>query len=1058
MQRYVFFRKEQKKTTLIVTKIFISLLFVVVQSITYANNAYGKPDTKQISQEGIKITGTVTDESDLPLPGVKVVLEGTTNGVSSDANGRYSITVPNEDAVLIFSFVGYITKQIIVTDQTVINVVLYEDAQSLEEVVVVGYGIQKKVNVIGAVTSLQGSDLKSIPSASTTTAIAGRLPGVTVIQQNGEPGNLGARLLVRGRTTLGGEGKTGPLIVIDGIQGRSIDEIDPNDIASLSVLKDASAAIYGAQAANGVILITTKKGEAGKPRLNYNFYFGVMTPTVVPEVTDAAEYATMLSEYQTAKGATRTYSDRDIELFRSGEDPWEHPNTDWYGELIRKWTTATRHNLTIDGGYKGATYYLSLGYKKDDAMYKQSSTSYDQYNIRAKSSIPITDWLKSEVDIAGFQTHRQYPYRSAGQIITSATRNTPTTWAFWPNGLPGPDIEYGDNPVVTSSFAGGKNDQYTYRIQNTFKASITPPFIKGLSLNAGFDYDVNNFYRKRFFQPWTLYFPNWSQAVRDPVTGFVTDMPLTPNLRGPQDLDSPQNTEDYQRTITRTANVNLTFAKTFGSHDITAFAGFEQYTNDYNDFLGYRTGYISDLVQIMDAGANLNKNTSGKATIYARKSWIGRATWSFRGKYLAEALIRADGSLKFPPEHRWGYFPGLLLGWRASEESFWKNHLSVINDFKLRASYGVMGMDPGDPYQYINKFSVSSGMVFGTGTNVETVVGPPTIANPNITWETQTTRNIGFDSKFLNGLLHLDFDYFFNKRDNILAPRNASVPLFSGLTLPDENIARVDNRGVEVNAGVRKAINKDWHLGVSGNFSFSRNEVIFQDEPARTVDWQVTTGHPYGAKLMYDAIGIFRDAAHVDSYAHWSGALPGDVIFRDVNNDGKINSDDKILVDNTDAPEVFYGFNLDVAWKNFSLSALFQGQGKYLKQGVTEGNRGEAGNYFKWWYTNRWTEDNRVTDVARPFTRGDQYWLYDSNLSTYWFDNTAYLRLKNVVFSYNIPSKYFRATGISKANVYFSGNNLALIYSATKKFDPEVNGAEVYPAMKTFAIGANITF
>jgi TonB-linked SusC/RagA family outer membrane protein len=1055
------FNETQNKHMTIRTKLLVSLLLIVIQLTAYASPTQDRPSASERSQDGIRITGTVSDASGAPLPGVNVILEGTTNGVSSDANGKYAITVPNEDAVLVFSFIGYLAQQIIVTDQTVIDITLYEDTKILEEVVVVGYGVQKKINVVGAVTSLQGSSLQSIPAASTSTAISGRLPGVTVIQQHGEPGNLGARILVRGRSTLGSN--TGPLVVIDGIQGRSMDEIDPNDIASLSVLKDASAAIYGAQAANGVILITTKKGETGKPRLNYNFYQGFMTPTVIPQVTDAAEYATMLSEYQTTKGQTRTYSDRDIELFRSGEDPWEHPNTDWYGELIRQWTTTSRHNLTIDGGFRGIVYYLSVGYKNDEAMYKQSSTSYDQYNIRAKLDIPVTDWLKTNVDVAGFQTHRQYPYRSAQQIVTSATRLTPTSRAFWPTGEPGPDVEYGDNPVVTSTFAGGKNEQNTYRVQSTFKVSITPPFIKGLTLNASFDYDVSNFYRKRFYKPWTLYFPNWNQATRDPATGFVTSMPLTPTPRGPQELDTPQNTEDYQRTINKTGNINLTYAKKIGPHDITLFAGFEQYANDYNDFLGYRKGYISDLVQIMDAGANLNKNTSGTASIYARKSWIGRATYSYKGKYLAEALFRADGSLKFPPEKRWGYFPGFLVGWRASEEGFWKNNLSVINDFKLRASYGVMGMDPGASYQYLNKFNLGSGMVFGTGTDVETVVGPPTIANPYITWETQTSENIGLEAKFLEGLFHVNWDYFYNIRDNILAPRNASVPAFTGLSLPSENLARVDNHGIEIDAGVHKTIGRDWQVDLGGNFSFSRNKVVFQDEPERVVPWQVTTGHPYGTLLMYEAIGVFRDADHVNSYAHWNGAQEGDLIFRNVTaengeDDNVINANDKILVDHTDAPEIFYGINLDVKWKHFTLAVLLQGQGKYLKQSVTEGNRGVAGNYFKWWYTNRWTPENRETNVPRPWTRGDQYWVWDSNMNTYWLDNTAYLRLKNVVLTYAIPQKYYRFLGVSNASIYFSGNNLALLYSATDRFDPETNGAELYPNMKTFAFGANITF
>ncbi len=296
-----------------------------------------------------------------------------------------------------------------------------------------------------------------------------------------------------------------------------MDEIDPMDIESLSVLKDASAAIYGAQAANGVILITTKKGAEGTPRLNYQFYQGFMTPTVIPDVTNAAEYATMLSEYQVGKGASRTYSDADIELFKSGADPWKHPDTDWYSDLIKKWTTTFRHNITIDGGTRGMTYYVSLGLKGDESMYKQSTTNYKQYNVRAKVDLPITDWLKTGIELAGFQVSRVYPYKSADAIVGQSTRLTPTTWSFWPNGLPGPDIEYGDNPVVTSTFAGGRNDQKTYRLLSSFNTTLTIPFIKGLALNAIYSYDLTNYYQKAFYKPWVLYFPQWANATIDPV-------------------------------------------------------------------------------------------------------------------------------------------------------------------------------------------------------------------------------------------------------------------------------------------------------------------------------------------------------------------------------------------------------------------------------------------------------------------------------------------------------------------------------------------------------------
>ncbi|HLN56714.1 MAG TPA: TonB-dependent receptor [Bacteroidales bacterium] len=1020
-----------------------------------AFTAFPLPDDQQV-----RVTGTISDESTgAGMPGVNIQVKGTTVGAISDENGQFTVNAPDRNSTLVFSFIGYVTQEVALEGKTTVNVAMKSELTDLDEVVVVGYSTQKRANVVGSVTSISGASIQSIPSVSVSTAIAGRLPGSVVIQETGEPGNLGARILVRGRSTLGGDrasnaSQTRPLVVIDGVQGRSMDEIDPNDIASLSVLKDASAAIYGSSAANGVILITTKSGTEGKPKLNYQFFQGFMTPTVIPDVTNAAEYATMLTEYQVANGKARSYTDADIEMYANHSDPWGHPDTDWYGDLIKNWTTTYRHNLTIDGGAKGMNYYVSVGMKGDESIYKQSSTSYKQYNVRAKLDFPINDWLKTGIETAGFMINRLYPYKSADAIVGQSTRLVPTQWSFWPNGLPGPDIEYGDNPVVTSTFAGGKNDQKTYRMLNSFTASITPPIIKGLSLNGSFSYDLTNYYNKAFYQPWILYYPN-KQAPIDPVTHLNVDNPLTPTLRG---LSSPQNNERYDRTIRQTGNVNATYTQKFGDHNISIYVGYEQYTDNYNRLDGFRQYYISTLIQTMNAGADLDKNTTGLATIYARKSWIGRASYDYKGKYLAEILFRRDGSLKFPPDSRWGNFPGFLIGWRASEEGFWKDNIAFINYFKLRASYGQMGMDPGDPFQYSNKFSLGSGMVFGTGTSIETAVGPPIIANPIITWETQTTQNIGFDSKFMADLFHLNFEYFYNKREDILSARDATVPNFTGLTLPNENIARVDNQGFEVDFGVHKNITSDLRLDVSANFSHNHNEVVFMDEPVRAKPWQQVTGHPYGAWLMYDAIGIFADQGELDSYAHWNNAKPGDVKFRDVDENGKIDGDDRILIDNVDAPENYYGVNLDATWKDFTLTVLVQGQGKYLRFNHYDERRGEAGNYFQWTYDNRWTPENTKTDVARAFNRNDYYWAHAVNMSTYWLDNVAYTRLKNVVLTYNIPSKLYSRLGISRASIYFSGNNLALLYSATKKFDPEVNGAGVYPAMKTFAFGANVSF
>jgi TonB-linked SusC/RagA family outer membrane protein len=1017
-------------------------------------------------QQQIKVSGTIVDGSTgAAMPGVNIQVKGTSVGAISDADGKYTINVTDKNATLAFSFIGYVPQEVALGGRTVIDLSLAAETTNLDEVVVVGYSTQKRANVVGSVASISGTTLQQVPSVNVSQSLGGRMSGISVIQQTGEPGQMNPRILVRGRSTLGGNrdqdyGSTNPLIVIDGVQGRSMDEIDPMDIASISVLKDAAASIYGSNAANGVILITTKKGAEGKPRLNYQFYQGFMTPTIIPQTTNAQEYATMLTEYQTQNGIARTYTDKDIELFGSGADPWEHPNTNWYGDLIKNWTTTYRHNFTIDGGFKGMTYYLSVGLKGDESIYKQSSTKYNQYNVRAKVDLPINDWLRVGLDLAAFQNHRLYPYKSADAIVGQSTRLLPTTWSFWPSGEPGPDIEYGDNPVVTSTFAGGKDDQLTYRYLNTFNASITPPFIKGLALNGSFSYDLTNFYRKRFFQPWTLYTIDKTKSTRDPNTGFITTGFLVPGLRG---LSSPENWEDYERTINQTTNVNATYSKKLGNHNIFIYAGFEQYTNDWNSLGGYRHLYISNLIQTMNAGADQDKNTTGNATIYARKSWIGRVTYDYKGKYLAEFLFRRDGSLKFPPDSRWGNFPGLLLGWRVSEEDFWKNNIAFINYFKLRASYGQMGMDPGNPFQYINSFGLGSGMVFGTGSSIETAVGPPVIANPVITWETQTTQNVGFESKFLNDLFSLNMEFFYNKREHILAPRDASVPAFSGLSLPNENIARVDNKGFEIEAGVHKNVTSDLRVDLTANISYSHNKVVFQDEPVRAVEWQQTTGHPYNAWLMYNSLGIFADNTYtvngVANYPHWSTAKAGDVIFEDYDKNGKIDGNDRILIDEVDAPNTYYGINLDVAWKGFSLSALIQGQGKYLRQRYYDNRRGVAGNYFKWTYDNRWQKEGDVTDIARAYNRDDYYWSPDVQRSTYWLANVAYCRLKSLVLTYNIPSSIYKRLGIANASIYVSGNNLALLYAANKKvWDPEALNPGVYPTMKTIAIGANIGF
>lgn len=425
-----FFKRQLKKIHRTVM-----VLMLLPALVSFANaNAFSETGYEAYAHQQKTITGTVTDDEGVPMPGVSVIVQGTTIGTVTDIDGNYSLEVPADASVLVYSFVGMRRQTVNIGNRTSISITLETETIGLEEVIAVGYASQKKANIVGSVTSVSGDKIDAIPAPDVSNAISGRMPGSVVIQGSGEPGQNEATILVRGRTTLGDRGDnpaiTAPLVVVDGVPGRSLGDIDPIDIESISVLKDASAAIYGSTAANGVILVTTKTGQSGKPQLSYQFYQGFMQPTILPKVTNAGDYATMLSEFQDYEQKPRTFSDRDIELFYSGRDPWEHPNSDWVGDLVANWTTTSKHNINFNGGSNGMVYYVSFGYKNEEAIYKQESTNYKQYNIRAKLDLPITDWLKTSVDYAGYLNNKYYPTKGAGDIYGQSTRLVPTQWSF----------------------------------------------------------------------------------------------------------------------------------------------------------------------------------------------------------------------------------------------------------------------------------------------------------------------------------------------------------------------------------------------------------------------------------------------------------------------------------------------------------------------------------------------------------------------------------------------------------------------------------------------------
>jgi TonB-dependent starch-binding outer membrane protein SusC len=884
------------------------------------------------------------------------------------------------------------------------------------------------------------------------------LPGTVFINRSGEPGNDGSQIRVRGTNTTG---NPSALIVIDGIANRSggLERLNPADIESITVLKDGSAAIYGAQAANGVILVTTKRGKSGKPEISFNYNIGFNTPTRLPEVTDAPTYAIMMNEIDDYRGNAPRYSDTDIQMYRDGSDVWTHPDTDWYGAVIKPVSLQDMATLSLSGGSNdGVKYYVSVGSLSEDGVYENSGTKYKQYNFRSNIDAKVTDFFQLSLDLAGRKEERVYPTRSAGTIFRMLMRGKPNLPAYWPNGLPGPDIENGDNPVVISTPATGYVNDDNYVFQSNLRGKFDVPNVKGLNVifNASFDEGFRPI--KRFRTPWYLY--TWDYTTYDANGEPV----LEKSKRG---LSAPELQQEMEKTSGLTANMYVNYSKDFGQHFFAVMAGTERQVLKGNQFQAFRNAYISTAVDELFAGTqNLSTNATnnvadGKLYKRTRLNYFGRVNYSFSEKYLAEFVWRFDASYIFPENSRWGFFPGVSVGWVMSEESF-MDGLGFIDRLKLRGSWGQMGNDRMDPtnarndeFQYANNFGFGGDYIFDYNSLVKTITPSAfPVANPDITWEVANNTNIGLEGTFVGGKISFEVDYFHNVRTNMLIPRNASIPNTAGFSPPRQNIGELKNNGIDfLVAYAGRAGDLNFQVGINGGYS--KNEVINYDEAASVLDYQSVTGRPYNTRIMYQAIGVFEDQAAVDAYPHWPGARPGDIIFKDVDGNDVIDANDRIRLEDNTIPRFQGGFTVDLQYKGFDFNMLWQaatGAVSYIRT-----QSGDFGNYLTDFSDGRWTTENPSSSKPRTFNREDEYWISQDN--TYWMRSTDYLRLKNIQVGYNLPSMLVKRVGMKTARFYVNAINLLTIDSF-KVFDPETDNQDgtVYPQKKTYNIGVNLTF
>lgn len=1027
----------------------------------------------------VKITGRVLDDQQQGLPGVSVVVKGTTTGSVTDAEGRYNLNLPSKTATLVFSYIGYVTQELAVNGQSALNVTLATDTKSLNEVIVVGYGTQRKETITGSVVAVKGADLVKSPTTNLSNSLAGRLPGVTAVNRSGEPGYDGSTIRIRGTNTLG---NNSALVVVDGIPDRAggLDRINPADIETISVLKDASAAIYGSRAANGVILITTKRGKTGKPQLSYNFNQGFAQPTVVPKLANAAQYATMLNDlsvyelpvsewagatkaYQTTGSYTRPdgtvrkapYTPDDLTKYNDGSDPWGHPNTDWYKSTLKTWSPQVRHNLQLTGGTEDFKYVASLGYQNQDAYYKKSATGYKQYDLRINLDGNINKYLHVGLGILGREEYRFYPTRGAGAIFRMQMRGKPNQPAFWPDGRPGPDIENGENPVVITTNATGYDRDKRDYVQTNGQLDFKVPGVEGLKFTATAAIDKLNQNNKRWETPWTLY-----------ERGTGTDANGNPNL-----VASVRGPAEPRLTLGNSTQLNIllgavgTYERTMGNHGLTVLAGVNRETIAGDNFGAFRRYFISSSIDQIFAGGDLSKDNSGGAFNRARLNYFGRVAYNYKQKYLAEFLWRYDGSDIFPKETRYGFFPGVMAGWVISEEGFWKNAVPAVNYLKLRASYGQLGNDqiylPGTStlatYQYLATYGFNTYII--NDAQAKTLL-ESRIPNTGITWEVANNADIGLEGQLFNGKFSFEFDYFNNLRTSILYPRNASVPRTTGLILPPENIGKVRNSGFDGQISYNGTAGPlRFSVGINGGYA--QNKIIFWDEAPGAPEWQRTTGKPINAYMAYQYDGVFKDQADIDANKLDYSAIvknirPGDMKYKDFNGDGKITPDDRVRGDRTNLPLFQGGMNITASYKHFDLSILFQGSAG-AQQYISLGESGNIGNYLQEIYTNRWTVDNPSSVHPRIANRSDQYY---SGGNTYWLRSADYIRLKNFELGYTIPETIGRKVGLSNLRVYVNALNLLTIVNKLGSYDPEADNAtgQYYPQSRIVNTGLSLRF
>lgn len=1042
-------RQAQKLCRLFPVAILL-FLFLFVPLKGYSNEAFS---SEGMQQNTVKVTGTVKDTNGEPIIGANVMVVGSATGVITDIDGNFTLNVP-VGSKLQFSFIGYKEQVVPVKKGISLNIVLEEDAQMLGEVEVVAYGVQKKVSVTGAISSMRGDDLLKTPAGSISNILSGQVTGISSVQYSGEPGADAADIYVRGIATTN---NATPLIQVDGVE-RDFSQIDPNEIESVTILKDASAtAVFGVRGANGVILITTKRGAEGKAKISFTTSAGVNVRTKELEFANSYQYASYVNMMRTNDGNEPLYSDEQLAAFRDHTNPLLYPDINWIDYCMNKAAFQSQHNVSISGGTNNMRYFVSAGLFTQDGMFKQFNLTddfnfdYKRYNYRANLDFDISKTTLLSVNIGGRVESKRTP--ESGEDQNQLFRKLYWAVPFASAGIVDGKYIKTNADYVTKPGADGLESYYGkgFRNQTTNVLNLDLVLDQKLDfITKGLSIKLKGSYNSSYS---TTKIASSSVATYTPV---VDDKGAITYKKSGSDSQTSYREGDYGKGRDWYMELALNYNRKFGNHSVTGLFL-------YNQSKRYYPGGTYDYIPTGYVGL------------------VGRVTYDWKTRYLAEFNVGYNGSENFNPENRYGFFPAGSIGWIVSEEPFFAPIKKVVNYFKVRATLGMVGNDnyAGQRFLYLpgsygygqNNDHNGPGGFFGQNIgNAKPGAWEATQSNPYAKWETAVKQNYGLDFNILNDHLSVSADYFIEKRRDILRTPDY-LPGILGMTLPAINVNKVENKGFEIQAKWNDRIGTDFRYWANFNISFARNKIVFMNEVEQNEPWMYQTGRRINSRSMYKFWGFYDETADlryqeefgIPISDHGITLQPGDAVYVDLNKDGKLDGNDATRdIGFTDLPEYTAGLNLGFSWKNFDFSMQWTGAWNVDRM-LSEFRQplGDTQNkgLLLYQYENTWrsSEDSytakfpRITATNRKnnFEKGSDLYLI----------NASYLRLKNIEIGYNFDFPFMRKLKLNSCRMYVNGYNL-LTFTAFDWGDPESRQSDRpnYPLTRVFNIGLKLGF